>query len=149
MSGSCRLSNQLDASDSLRMPPSEDIPLSLVRRLSLAATLATGLAGAPLFAQATTKSQNDPRPIAQAAARQGSISIDGKLDEAGWTSATPISELTQSSPNEGKPPTEKTEIRILYDESAIYIGARMFDSQGKKGVKAVLTRRDQANYPFG
>jgi hypothetical protein len=125
------------------MPPSEDIPLSFARRISLAATLATALASAPLFAQATTKSQNDPRPTAQAVARQGSINIDGKLDEAGWAAATPIGDLTQSSPNEGRAATEKTEIRVLYDESAIYIGARMFDSQGKKGVKAVLTRRDQ------
>jgi hypothetical protein len=39
-------------------------------------------------------------------------------------------------------PREKTEIRILYDDAAIYIAARMFDSMGAKGVKAVLARRD-------
>jgi hypothetical protein len=117
--------------------------LSFARRLSLAATLATALVSAPLFAQPTTKSQNDPRPAARAAARQGTINIDGKLDESGWAAATPIGDLIQSSPNEGKPPSEKTVIRVLYDESAIYLGARMYDSQGKKGVKAVLTRRDQ------
>jgi len=93
-------------------------------------------------AQATTKSQSDPRPVAHAAKRVGDISIDGKIDEAAWAAATPIGELTQSVPNEGKPPSEKTEIRILYDDAAIYIGARMFDSMGAKGVKAVLTRRD-------
>ncbi|HEY0241824.1 MAG TPA: DUF5916 domain-containing protein [Gemmatimonadaceae bacterium] len=117
--------------------------MSLARRLLVASTLATAFAGAPLFAQPTTKSQNDPRPTARAAAREGDVSIDGKLDEAAWAKAAPIGELTQSSPNEGKPPSEKTEIRVLYDEAAVYIGARMFDSQGKKGVKAVLTRRDQ------
>jgi hypothetical protein len=94
------------------------------------------------YAQATTKSQSDPRPSAHAAKRSGDISIDGKIDEAAWAAATPIGELTQSYPNEGKAPSEKTEIRILYDESAIYIAARMFDSMGPKGVKAVLTRRD-------
>ena len=117
--------------------------MSFVRRLSLASTLATAFVGAPLFAQATTKSQNDPRPSAIAAPRQGDVAIDGKLDESAWAAATPISELTQSSPNEGRPPSEKTEIRVLYDDAAIYIGARMFDSQGRKGVQAVLTRRDQ------
>ena len=125
------------------MPLLEDIQVSLARRLLVASTLATAFAGAPLFAQPTTKSQNDPRPTARAAAREGDVSIDGKLDEAAWAKAAPIGELTQSSPNEGKPPSEKTEIRVLYDEAAVYIGARMFDSQGKKGVKAVLTRRDQ------
>ena len=107
------------------------------------ATLATALVSSSLFAQATTKSQNDPRPVAHAAARQGAINIDGKLDEGGWAAATPIGDLTQSNPTEGKPASEKTEIRVLYDESAIYLGARMYDSQGRKGVKAVLTRRDQ------
>jgi hypothetical protein len=94
------------------------------------------------YAQATTKSQSDPRPSAHAAKRTGDISIDGKIDEAAWAAATPIGELTQAVPNEGKAPSEKTEIRILYDDAAIYIGARMFDSMGAKGVKAVLTRRD-------
>ena len=93
-------------------------------------------------AQATTKSHSDPRPSAHAAKRTGTISIDGKIDEAAWAAATPIGELTQAFPNEGKAPSEKTEIRFLYDESAIYIGARMYDSMGAKGVKAVLTRRD-------
>jgi hypothetical protein len=123
--------------------PLEDILLSFVRWLSLASALATSFIGAPVFAQATTKSQSDPRPSAQAAAREGDVTIDGKLEESAWAKATPIGELTQSSPNEGKAPSEKTEIRILYDDAAIYIGARMFDSQGRKGVKAVLTRRDQ------
>ena len=94
-------------------------------------------------AQQTTKSQNDPRPTAHAAKRTGSIIIDGKIDEEAWAAATPIGDLTQSVPNEGKAPSEKTEIRILYDDAAIYIAARMFDSMGSKGVRAVLTRRDE------
>jgi hypothetical protein len=97
----------------------------------------------PAAAQATTRSQNDPRPTARAALRQGEVSIDGRLDEAAWAGATPITELTQSSPDEGKPPSERTEIRILYDVSAIYIGARMYDSLGAKGVRSALARRDQ------
>jgi hypothetical protein len=115
--------------------------VSLARRFS--AAIAFAVIAAPLFAQQTTKSQNDPRPVAHAVARSGSVTIDGKLDEAAWAAATPIGDLTQSTPNEGKAPTEKTEVRVLYDDAAIYIGARMFDSQGKKGVHAILTRRDQ------
>lgn len=115
--------------------------MSLARRLT--AAIAFAAISAPLFAQQTTKSQNDPRPVAHATARSGSVTIDGKLDEAAWAAATPIGDLTQSVPNEGKAATEKTEIRVLYDDAAIYIGARMFDSQGKKGVHAILTRRDQ------
>ncbi|HKY98528.1 MAG TPA: DUF5916 domain-containing protein [Gemmatimonadaceae bacterium] len=116
--------------------------MSLVRRFTVALALAAS-ASLPALAQQTTKSQNDPRPSAQAARRNGQVAIDGKLDDAAWAAATPIGELTQSSPNEGRAPSEKTEIRVLYDDAAIYLGARMFDSQGKKGVRSVLTRRDQ------
>src|ERR1700719_1698801 len=96
-----------------------------------------------IAAQQTTRSQNDPRPVAHATLRQGEITIDGRLDESAWAAATPITELVQSVPDEGKPPSQKTELRILYDASAIYIGARMFDSLGAKGVRSVLARRDQ------
>lgn len=97
----------------------------------------------PVAAQQTTLSQNDPRPVAKATARQGEISIDGRVDEAAWAAATPITEFRQQAPDEGKPASEKTELRILYDDAAVYIGARMYDSQGAAGVRAALTRRDQ------
>ncbi|MDQ6770911.1 MAG: carbohydrate binding family 9 domain-containing protein [Gemmatimonadota bacterium] len=81
--------------------------------------------------------------MARAALRQGEITIDGRLDDPAWAGATPITELTQSSPDEGKPASQKTELRILYDASAIYIGARMYDSLGAAGVRSALARRDQ------
>jgi hypothetical protein len=94
-------------------------------------------------AQQTTRSQDDPRPVARAALRQGEVTIDGRLDETAWAAATPITELVQYTPDEGKPPNQRTELRILYDEGAIYIGARMYDSLGAKGVRSALARRDQ------
>src|SRR5688572_32373766 len=110
---------------------------------AIAALVCAVLFALPVAAQQTTLSQNDPRPVAKATARQGDISIDGRVDEAAWAAATPITEFLQQRPDEGKPATERTELRILYDEAAIYIGARMFDSQGAAGVRAALTRRDQ------
>ena len=95
------------------------------------------------FSQATTRSQNDPRPVAEAALRQGEITIDGRIDEQAWAAAKPITELVQSQPDEGKPPSQKTEIRILYDDAALYIAARMYDSLGARGVRSALARRDQ------
>ncbi len=96
-----------------------------------------------LGAQQTTLSQNDPRPVAQASERRGEIVVDGALGDAAWSGATPITRFVQQRPDEGKDPSQRTEVRILYDEAAIYIGARMYDSLGEKGVRAVLTRRDQ------
>ena len=106
-------------------------------RLILAAGLILALPRT-LSAQKTTKSHSDPRPTARASLRQGEISIDGKIDEAAWAAATPITELTQSQPDEGQVPSQKTEIRILYDASALYVGARMYDSLGAKGIRSAL-----------
>src|SRR5436305_15276288 len=108
-------------------------------RLPLAglALAAAGVA-APVIAhsQTTTRSQTDPRPVAHASARQGEVTIDGRLDDAAWAAATPITELVQSVPDEGKLASQKTEIRILYDATALYIGARMYDSLGATGVRS-------------
>src|SRR4051794_13128007 len=53
--------------------------------------------------------------------------IDGKLNDEAWAAASPVSGFTQRDPDEGKPATEDTEIRILYDDTALYIGARLLD----------------------
>src|SRR4051812_47841599 len=111
-------------------------------RLAFAAGLILALPQM-LSAQQITKSENDPRPVARATMRQGEISIDGKIDEAAWAAATPITELTQATPDEGKPPSQKTELRILYDASALYVAARMYDSLGARGIRSALARRDQ------
>jgi hypothetical protein len=54
--------------------------------------------------------------------------IDGRLSEEVWAHAPMADRFTQRDPNEGQPPTERTEIRVLYDEDALYFGARLFDS---------------------
>ena len=53
--------------------------------------------------------------------------IDGQLDEAGWVNATVIDELTQVEPEEDGAPTQRTEVRLLYDSDFLYIGVRAFD----------------------
>ena len=67
--------------------------------------------------------------------------IDGLLNEPEWKLAKPITDFTQLLPMEGSEPTEKTEIRILYDDEALYIGCTMFDSEPSK-IVARLARRD-------
>lgn len=83
------------------------------------------------------------RPQAVAAKRSGSITIDGRFDEPAWSLAPAIARFIQRLPIEGAAPTEKTEVRILYDRDAVYVGARMYDSHGPAGVTTMLTRRDQ------
>ncbi len=81
-------------------------------------------------------------PIAVAArAEQGSPSVDGVLDDPAWQSARPITAFTQVEPSDGAEPTERTEIRVVYSDAALYIGARMYDSD-PAGVVGRLGRRD-------
>jgi hypothetical protein len=54
--------------------------------------------------------------------------IDGVLDEDIWKTASPANSFFQSDPNYKAPATQKTEVRILYDNEAIYIGAFLYDT---------------------
>jgi hypothetical protein len=83
------------------------------------------------------------RPTAQAARRDGDVVIDGRIDETAWLAATPITSFVQQDPNEGAPPSERTEVRILFDDDAVYVAARTYDRGGADAVHGVLTRRDQ------
>lgn len=72
-----------------------------------------------------------------------SVVVDGRLDESVWSSAQPATDFLQSQPKEGELATERTEIRFLFDDEALYVGARMFDRLGVRGVRPRLVRRDQ------
>src|SRR5262245_61694233 len=52
--------------------------------------------------------------------------IDGRLTDEVWSKAEVLSQFTQQDPDEGQPATEQTEIRLLYDDQALYVGAHMF-----------------------
>jgi len=82
-----------------------------------------------------------PTPRITALRTDGRIAVDGRLDEATWGKAEPATNFLQKDPDEGKPATEATEVRFLYDDDALYVGARMFDSEPAKIAKR-LTRRD-------
>src|SRR5258708_11150221 len=55
--------------------------------------------------------------------------IDGDLSDAAWQNAPEFTEFTHHDPDDGKPPTMATSIRIVYDDQAIYFGANMTDPQ--------------------
>ena len=79
-------------------------------------------------------------PVVIAAPVIGDLEIDGQLDESAWTAATPVTSFTQRDPDPGAPATERTDVRILFDHAAVYVGARLFDSTGE--VSSRLARRD-------
>src|SRR5262245_27634103 len=55
------------------------------------------------------------------------VRLDGRLDEAIWSQARPASQFSQTQPHEGQPATERSDVRVLYDEHAVYVGAKLYD----------------------
>ncbi len=84
-----------------------------------------------------------PRPVAHATRITKGPVIDGRLDDSVWLAARPISGFVQHEPFDGRDATERTEVRILFDRGALYIGARLFD-QNPAGIIRGETRRDLA-----
>ncbi len=68
-------------------------------------------------------------PEIRAARVQGTITVDGRLDESSWAGAEPASDFTQTEPAEGQPATERTEVRVLIGDDALYVGARLHDRE--------------------
>ena len=69
------------------------------------------------------------------------VKIDGEMKEDFWKKITPVTNFTQKDPDEGKEPTEKTEVRLAYDNTALYVAAKMFDSS-PDSIVARLARKD-------
>lgn len=99
-------------------------------------------ASIPAFAQPAQRAAAAGRRAT--ATRTGEApSIDGVLDERVWQQATPITDFVQTEPSEGQPATEPTEVRILYDDRAIYVGVMAYDSDPSHIVTSDA-RRDSA-----
>lgn len=70
------------------------------------------------------------------------ISIDGKLNEEAWKNAVIASDFVMFTPDNGKaiPDNQKTEIKVLYNHDAIYIGAMLYDNEPDKILKEISQR---------
>ena len=72
-----------------------------------------------------------------------SIHLDGRLDEPGWQRALPAADFKQQEPDNGAPATERTEVRVVFDQHRLYLGVLCFDSQPSQ-VLANQMQRDQS-----
>ena len=88
---------------------------------------------------------HDLGPRARAVRTQTQIDLDGRLDEPVWTEAPVITDFIQEDPAEGEPGTQRTEIRVAYDDAAIYIGAMLYDMNP---ITTRLARRDPGGGDF-
>ena len=68
--------------------------------------------------------------------------IDGDvLNDPAWAGAAPITGFTQEQPNEGQPVSERTEVRVIFTNDTLYIGAVMYDGD-PSGIIISDSRRD-------
>jgi hypothetical protein len=81
-----------------------------------------------------------PRPAGTATRAPTAPTIDGVLDDPVWARAEVITDFVQSQPAPGRLATERTEVRILYDDEALYIGGMLYDSHAGSYVVQSLER---------
>ena len=80
----------------------------------------------------------DPQPWGRDGAVLRGLSV---LDEAAWAEARWIADFTQKEPTQGAPPSVSTEVAFVYDDEALYVGARMAGSDAF-ALSAPMTRKD-------
>ena len=123
------------------MPPRLLLAALLVQGQAPAASDSLGRGAIP--SEALRHANGRVAPVARIApvARARAPRIDGVLDDPAWAAAPPITEFLQNFPDDGQPSSERTEVRLLYDDQAIYVGARLFDAHARN-VRVRLGRRD-------
>ncbi len=88
--------------------------------------------------------QAQTEKVLMASRLEGTLHMDGRLDEPIWQQADVASDFTQFEPVEGEAPTFRTEVRVVYGSANVYVGARMYDDD-PEGIIRILSRRDEIN----
>lgn len=89
-----------------------------------------------LQGQGTDKGQWTVKPLRI----QEPPQLDGVLDERFWDSVGPIVDFRQQEPKDNEPATEKTEVRICYDQDNLYFGIRAYESEPDRLVRSSYER---------
>jgi hypothetical protein len=98
-------------------------------------------AGAPMVVHTR---DTDGKVTIQAVRLQGAFTLDGSLSESVYETVAPLTGFVQQEPLEGEPATEKTEVWLFFDDSHIYVGARLYESEPSRRVMSEM-RRDAFN----
>ena len=75
---------------------------------------------------------------------EGEIKFDGTVDDQCWQNIQPL-QMVMHTPTFGNQPTEKSEVMICYDNTYIYVGARLFDSEAAKMLITSKKRDEGSN----
>lgn len=116
----------------------------LVRRMRVVGVVIFSVClASPAFAQSAVNGSANRKQASAARVPNGSIRVDGRLDDEVWRKATPITDFIQKEPAEGAVPTDPMEVRLAYDDEVLYVGARMYSRDGR--IQAPLGRRDNTD----
>ncbi len=96
---------------------------------------------APVFAQQGPGGAAATRRVATAIPVGEAPMVDGLLNEGAWLKAIPLDGFIQADPLDGQPASQRTEVRILFDANAVYVGAILHDSDPSQ-IVTTDTRRD-------
>ena len=114
-----------------------------IRNLPVRALIALSLFfGSGLRPAASQEAESPPTVQATRLDPGEQISLDGRLSEPVWTRAQLADGFLQQEPVEGQPGTEATEVRIVFDQDNLYIGAMLHDSD-PTGILGYQKQRDQ------
>ena len=109
-------------------------------------TIFSGVFGVLVIVAANSSAQTGPShqtvPVVHSVRATAPIIVDGLLNDEVWLRAPAVTSFTQRDPEEGKPVSEATEMRIAYDEKALYVAAKMSDREPAR-IARQLARRDQ------
>jgi len=108
------------------LPPHPRPPLFLLVVLGILPRSVSAQSASPIDVEAA------PRPQAVATRAATPIVLDGVLDDPAWAAAPVLGGFVQSRPDRGRPATEETEVRILYDDTNLYVGVELRDREPDK-----------------
>jgi hypothetical protein len=108
------------------------IPVVLAFLASLPGVAAQEAPSSPLAAGANPFGRKYPPRIYRTVRLEGAPpAIDGRLDDEAWKQGEWAGDFTQQIPTEGAPPSQPTELKILYDDEHVYMAMRAYDDPAK------------------
>ena len=99
---------------------------------------------APSFAEAAPQQSGtgneQSRSVRAVRVPNGTVTVDGRLTEDVWVSAPPADSFIQQQPQEGSVTSHPSDVRFLYDDTYLYIGARLSEDERRRLVVNELRR---------
>ena len=110
-------------------------------RALFALAIPAALAFHPAFVSAQTPAAVPTRSLVATRLSGDAPTVDGRVDDDAWAKVTPYTDFVQVDPNLGQPASEKTEVRLTFDDKNLYIGVIAFDDEPDK-ITYTQSKRD-------